>query len=214
MLNKYWSNTFSLTAQSILGLTVARENMVVLSRGLSAPRDEKNWCSTLDPDGWRRCQSSLCSGATALSSVCLYLDKVATFHEIEMRCSFKAFIDSTSAISNAVSIRDLIPKRQYPNNADCMTTIKDSSRVISHMCLQHVRSHQNTKTNFDKLPLAAQLNTICDGMAWLLGIWNSIETANGRHKASHCRPGTCQYNVYTNSFVIFLSEIYLLDQCI
>jgi len=48
MLNKHWSNTFSLTAQSILGLTVAIENMVVLSRGLSALRDEKYWCSTLN----------------------------------------------------------------------------------------------------------------------------------------------------------------------
>ena len=60
-------------------------------------------------DGWRRCQSSLRSEATALSSVCLYLDKLATFHEIEIRsCNFKTFIDSTSAISNTVSICDLI----------------------------------------------------------------------------------------------------------
>jgi len=73
-------------------------------------------------DGWRRCQSSLRSReATALSSVCLYyLDELVTFHGIKIRCSSKAFIDSTSAIPNAVSIRDLIPKHQYPNNADCM----------------------------------------------------------------------------------------------
>jgi hypothetical protein len=97
MLNKRCSNTFSLTAQSILGLTVAIENMMVLSRGLSALWDEKCWCSTLNQwmDGWRRCQSSLCSEATAISYVCLYLDDLATFHEIEIRCSFKAFIDST-----------------------------------------------------------------------------------------------------------------------
>ena len=70
-----------------------------------------------------------------------------------------------SAISNAVSIRDLIPKRQYPNNADRMTTIKDVTRVISRMRLEHVKSHQGTKTNFKKLPFAAQLNRICDHMA-------------------------------------------------
>ena len=116
-------------------------------------------------DGWCRCQSSLRSEATALSSVCLYLDELATFHEIEIRCNFKTFIGSTSAISNAVSIRDLIPKRQYPNNADCITTIKDATRVISRMRLEHVKSHQDTKTNFKKLPFAAQLNTICDHMA-------------------------------------------------
>ena len=84
-------------------------------------------------DGWRRCQSALRSEATALSSVYLYLDELATFHEIEIRCSFKACIDSTSAISNAVSIRDLIPKHQYSNNAVCMTTIKDATRVISRV---------------------------------------------------------------------------------
>ena len=116
-------------------------------------------------DGWCRCQSSLRSEATALSSVCLYLDELATFHEIEIRCNFKTFIGSTSAISNAVSIRDLIPKRQYPNNADCITTIKDATRVISRMRLEHVKSHQDTKTNFKKLPFAAQLNAICDHMA-------------------------------------------------
>ena len=47
-LKKHWSNIFSLTAQSILGLTVAREHMVVLSCRLSALQNEKDWCSTLD----------------------------------------------------------------------------------------------------------------------------------------------------------------------
>ena len=47
-VRKNVSNTFSLTAPSILGLTVGRENTVVLSRGLSALQDEKYWCSTLD----------------------------------------------------------------------------------------------------------------------------------------------------------------------
>ena len=30
------------------------------------------------------------------------------------------------------------------------------------MRLEHVKSHQDTKTNFKKLPFAAQLNTLCD----------------------------------------------------
>jgi hypothetical protein len=84
-------------------------------------------------NGWRRGQSSLRSEATALSSVCLYLDEFASFHSIKIRCNFTTFIDSTSAITNAVSIRDMIPKRKYPNNADCMTTIKDATWVISRM---------------------------------------------------------------------------------
>jgi hypothetical protein len=106
-------------------------------------------------DGWQRWQSSLRTEATALSSVCLYLDELASFHAIEIRCNFKTCIDSTSAITNAVSIRDMIPKRQYPNNADCITTIKDATRVISRMRLEHVKSHQDMKTNFDTLLFAA-----------------------------------------------------------
>jgi len=124
--------------------------MMVLSRGLSALRDEKHWCSTLDQwmDG---------AGVRAHIAVKRLLYHLYMFTwmnsppsmVIEIRYSFKAFIDSTSAISNAVSIRDLIPKRQYPNNADCMTIIKDATRVISRMCLEHVKSHQDTKTNFE-----------------------------------------------------------------
>ena len=33
-------------------------------------------------DGWYRCQSSLCSEETTLSSVCLYLEELASFHAI------------------------------------------------------------------------------------------------------------------------------------
>jgi hypothetical protein len=42
------STIFRSTAQSILGLTVARENMVIFSCGLSALQGRKDWCSTLD----------------------------------------------------------------------------------------------------------------------------------------------------------------------
>jgi hypothetical protein len=141
-----------------------RKNMEDPSCGLYAHRNVKLWWLTLDQwlDGWRRCQSSLRSEATTLSSVCLYLDEFESYHSIEIRCKFKTFIDSTSAITNAVSIRDMILKRKYPNNADCMTTIKDATRVISRMQLEHVKSHEDTMTNFDTLPFGAQLNTICD----------------------------------------------------
>jgi hypothetical protein len=48
-----WSNIFSLTAQSVLGLTVARDHiMVVLSHGLSALRDEKDSGVQLCTSGW------------------------------------------------------------------------------------------------------------------------------------------------------------------
>jgi hypothetical protein len=150
-------------------------------------------------DRWRRCQSSLRNEATAPSSVCLYFDELATFHEIEIRCRFKAFFDSTSAISNDVSIRDLIPKRQeHPHNADCMAFIKDASRVISRMRLEHVvKSSRETKTKFNKLPFAAQLNTICDRMA--TRYLDFHRDGEWPHKASHFRPGTCQYKYSTGT---------------
>ena len=44
---------------------------------------------------------------------------------------FQNIHSQTSVISNTASIRDLIPKRQYPNNADCITTIKDATHGIS-----------------------------------------------------------------------------------
>jgi hypothetical protein len=123
VLNKHWSNIFRSTALYIVGPTVARDNTVVLC---SPGRERLVFNSAGPVNRWCRWQSSLRSEATALSSVCVYFDELATFHEIEIRCHFKAFIDSLSAISNAVSIRNLIPKRQYPHNADYMTTIKDA----------------------------------------------------------------------------------------
>ena len=167
MLKKNWSNIFSLTASSTLELMEAREKQHgdSFSWIISSPERATLVINSGPVDGWRRCQSSFCSEATALSSVCFYSDKLASFHEIKIRCNFKTFIDSMSVISNAVSIRDMIPKRQYPNNTDCMTTIKDANRVISCMRLEHVKSHKDMKTNFKKLLFAAQLNTICDHMA-------------------------------------------------
>ena len=48
-------------------------------------------------------------------------------------------------------------------------TIKDATCVISCMRLEHVKSHQDMKTNLKKLLFAAQLNMICDHMAtWYL----------------------------------------------
>ena len=103
---------------------------------MCSPAETKKWCSTTLH---QKMNGSLHSEATALSPVRLYFDELATFHEIEIRCRFKAFIDSTTAISNAVSIRDLILKRQCPNIADCMTTIKDATRVISRCVLSMLR---------------------------------------------------------------------------
>ncbi len=60
-------------------------------------------------DGWHRCQSSLRSEEAALASVILYVDEFAAYHQIDICCTFRLYVDSTSAISNVKLLRDLIP---------------------------------------------------------------------------------------------------------
>ncbi len=116
-------------------------------------------------DGWHRCQTSLRSEAAALASVTLYLDEFAAFYEIHLACKFLLFVDSNSAITNVESLRDLIPKRRYANNADILSTMAAAHPVLKCFSLAHVKSHQDDSTEFDKLPFSAQLNVLCDNMA-------------------------------------------------
>ena len=117
-------------------------------------------------DGWYRCQSSLRSEAAAISSVTLYLDEMASFYCLDrIHCRFQFYVDSSSAISNVEQLRDLIPKRKYPNNADIISTLKDSHHVLRCFTLTHVKSHQDDKVKFDDLPFSARLNVLCDRMA-------------------------------------------------
>ena len=74
-------------------------------------------------------------------------------------------MDSTSTISNVVLIREKIPTRRFPNNADVLSTMQAAQYVISRFALIHVKSHQDEKTDFDDLPFPAQLNVQCDHMA-------------------------------------------------
>jgi hypothetical protein len=111
-------------------------------------------CNAGPVDGWFRCQSSLCSEAAAISSFTLLI-----------RCKFHFFVDSTSAISNVKLIRDLIPKRRYLNNADLLSVMRSAHHIVSHYQLEHVKSHQNDKIDFETLPFSAQHNVLCDKMA-------------------------------------------------
>ena len=74
-------------------------------------------------------------------------------------------MDSTSAISNVKLIRDLIPKRKHADNADLLSVIRSAHHIVAKYELEHVKSHQDDKIDFDKLPFAAQLNVLCDKMA-------------------------------------------------
>ena len=116
-------------------------------------------------DGWHRCQSSLRSEAAAIASLAIYLDELACFYEIDICCTFQLYVDSTSAISNVKLIRDRIPKRRYPDNADLLSSIRSAHHVTLRFRLEHVKSHQDDKEDFDKLPFPAQLNVLCDRMA-------------------------------------------------
>jgi hypothetical protein len=117
-------------------------------------------------DGWTRCQSFLVrSEATALSSVTLYLDELAVFHSLSIRCTFVLYVDSMGAISNVSNLRDLIPKRKFANHADILSTMGAAHDVIKRFKLRHVHSHQDDTVPFDDLPFPAQLNVLCDWMA-------------------------------------------------
>ncbi|KAI2490389.1 hypothetical protein MHU86_24173 [Fragilaria crotonensis] len=116
-------------------------------------------------DGWHRCQSSLRSEAAADTSLILYVDELATYHQVEISCTFQLYVDSTSAISNVKMLRDLIPKRRFPNHADILSTMSSAHYVLEHVRFTHVHSHQDQTTAFDDLPFPAQLNVLCDKMA-------------------------------------------------
>ena len=125
---------------------------------------QEQLCLNAGPvDGWFKYQNSLRSKEGALAAVMLYLDELAEF---TIKSTFKIFVDSTSAISNVTLLNEQIPKRRYADNADILSVMKSAPHVISRYTLEHVKSHQDDKTDFDVLPFKnAQLNVICDRMA-------------------------------------------------
>ena len=142
-----------------------RENNGSFSWILCSPGEEKLILNAGPVDGWSRCQSSLRSEAAAIASLTLYVDELATYHNVDISCSFQLHVDSTSAISNVKLLRDLIPKRRFPNNADLLSPMSSAHYVIKQFVLSHVHSHQDKDTEFDKLPFPVQLNVMCDTMA-------------------------------------------------
>lgn len=136
-----------------------------LSWILCSPMNEQMLSNSGPVDGWHRCQSSLRSEAAALASITLFLDELLTFAQVELKCTFELFVDSTSAISNVTIIRDLIPKRRFANNADILSTIRSAPQVVQKFQLRHVKSHQDDKVPFEELPFPVQLNVWCDTLA-------------------------------------------------
>jgi hypothetical protein len=132
---------------------------------LCSPGKEQLVLNSGPVDGWHRCHSSLRSEAAAIASLTLYIDELALYHQVEIECTFRLYVDSTSAISNVKTLRDLIPKRRFPNHADLFSTMSAAHYVIARFVLTHVHSHQDNDTDFDELPFPAQLNVLCDRMA-------------------------------------------------
>jgi hypothetical protein len=137
-------------------------------------------------DGWTRCQSSLRSEATALTSVTLYLDELAVFHSLTIRCTFLLYVDSMGAISNVSNLRDLIPKRKFANHDDLLSTMRAAHDVIKHFHLHHVKSHQDDKVPFDELPFSAQLNVLCDKMATAQLKRQLVNAGESTHSQAPC----------------------------
>ena len=122
-------------------------------------------CNSGPVDGWHKCQSSHRSEIVALSSIILFLDEFATFHECSVQCNFHIFADSTGAISAIEHIRDKIPIRHYPNHADVLSTLSNATQIVSRSVCQHVKSHQDETKEYSDLPFSAQVNVLCDRMA-------------------------------------------------
>jgi hypothetical protein len=132
---------------------------------LCSPGREQLCLNAGPVDGWFKYQSFLRSEAAALAAVTLYLNELASWAQFDIKCKFKLFVDSTSAISNVTLLRKQIPKRQFADNADILSVMCSAQPVISRYTLEHVKSHQDDTTDFDKLPFHAQLNVLCNQMA-------------------------------------------------
>ncbi len=135
------------------------------SLGLSAFPGREQLVLNAGPDGWYWCQTSLQSEAAALASVTLYLDKLAVFSEIQLHCKFLMYVDSSSAITNVECLNDLKQNRRYVNNADILLTMAVAHPVLKRFSLEHVKSHQDDSTEFEKNSFSAHLNVLCNTMA-------------------------------------------------
>ena len=130
-----------------------------------SPGEEQLILNSGPVDGWYKCQSSLRSEATALTSVTLYLDELSSFFDLEIQCQFQLFVDSTSAITNVSQLREMMPRRRFANNADIFSTMSAAHPVLTQFRFQHVKSHQDDTTDLEQLSFPAQVNVLCDEMA-------------------------------------------------
>ena len=109
---------------------------------------KEHLCLNAGPvDGWFKCQSSLRSEAAALASATLYLNELATWAAIDIKCRFKIFVDSTSAISNVNILKEHIPKRRYTDNANILSVMRSADHVITRFTLAGTRKEPPGRNN-------------------------------------------------------------------
>ena len=122
-----------------------RHNNGAFSWILCSPGEEQLVLNSGPLDGWHWCQSLLCSEAAAIASLILYVDEFATYHQVDIRCTFCLHADSTSsAVSNIKTLRDIIPTPRFPNHTDILSSMSSPHYVLEHFrLLTHVHSHQN-----------------------------------------------------------------------
>jgi hypothetical protein len=143
----------------------------------------------------------------------LYVDELASYHQIGIECSFRLFVDSTSAITNVNTLRDLIPKRRFPNHADVLSTISSAHYVIARFLLTHVHSHQDDDIAFDELPFPVQLNVLCDRMA-TAHLDLQLASPAERTLPSPLLPRTLNVEVLYGAQVISAHYVSRLRECI
>ena len=146
-------------------------------------------------DGPVDTNSSTRSELGGCASALLLLSSLSQFWGIRHRCRFRWYTDSTSAIRR---FHKFCRKRhrppRMPSDSDLLTIISKCLRVLNRPFRPAwVKAHQDDRTPYDKLPLAARLNIDADFLA-------TRYRENGRLRAiaqiDHCREQ--QVSIYIN----------------
>ena len=110
--------------------------------------------------GFVRSLFFICSLLFWIWEICrsLVVSEIGSFRSLVFNKVFNEIHDIRSLIG-------INGKRRYADNADILSVMRSAEHIISRFTLEHVRSHQDDKTDFVDLPFDAQLNVLCDRMA-------------------------------------------------
>ena len=89
---------------------------------------------------------------------------MVAFYSINIRSHLKFFVDSMGAISNAQTIRDQIPRRRLPNNADLLSTLR--KLLIFCVTIESYMSKATRTMTFPSTSSLSQRNSMCFATSW------------------------------------------------